>query len=124
MITLGPSWASSSRMTSTLAVWFFGVGSITRRCSSATPVPITMSSSVFPVDMERWAKNYKYLGTLDHWKVDKVFDTGPNAPETHSAEEARQSARERFDLDKVMQQVEDFYAGCRTPPICWINLAP
>jgi hypothetical protein len=39
--------------------------------------------------MVRWAENYKYLGTLDHWKVDKVFDTGPNAPKTHSTEEAR-----------------------------------
>ena len=39
--------------------------------------------------MELWAENYKYLGTLEHWKVDKIFDTGPNAPVTHSAEEAR-----------------------------------
>jgi len=41
------------------------------------------------VDMERWAHNYKYLGTIEHWKVEKLFDTGPNAPTTHSSEEAR-----------------------------------
>ncbi|MHC4170258.1 MAG: hypothetical protein ACYSWQ_25215, partial [Planctomycetota bacterium] len=41
------------------------------------------------MDMERWGENYKYLGTLEHWKVDKIFDTGANAPTTHSAEEAR-----------------------------------
>jgi len=41
------------------------------------------------IDMLRWAEDYKYLGTLDHWKVDTLFDAGPNAPVTHSAEEAR-----------------------------------
>ncbi len=39
--------------------------------------------------MERRADNYKYLGTIDHWKVDRTFDTGLNAPKTHSAEDAR-----------------------------------
>ena len=42
------------------------------------------------VDMERWAVNYKYMGNLDHWKVDTMFDTGANAPTTHSVKEARQ----------------------------------
>lgn len=41
------------------------------------------------VDMERWAENYRYLGDLEHWKVEKEFDVGDNAPTTHSTEEAR-----------------------------------
>jgi len=74
---------------------------IAMKCHTAYAAHGYMSGNVFDerpeltannyaaIDMERWAENYQYLGTLDHWKVDKVFDTGPNAPVTHSAEEAR-----------------------------------
>jgi pectate lyase len=51
--------------------------------------PELTANNYAAIDMELWAENYKYLGTLEHWKVDKVFDTGSNAPVTHSAEEAR-----------------------------------
>ena len=53
-ITLGPSNASSSRMTSTFCSWLRGVGSMIRKWSSAIPVPRMIWSSVEPVDMERW----------------------------------------------------------------------
>ncbi len=74
---------------------------IAMKCHTAYAAHGYMSGNIFDerpeltannyaaIDMERWADNYKYLGTLEHWKVDKVFDTGPNAPATHSTEEAR-----------------------------------
>ncbi|MHC4434208.1 MAG: pectinesterase family protein, partial [Planctomycetota bacterium] len=74
---------------------------IAMKCHTAYAAHGYMSGNVFDerpeltannyaaIDMELWAENYKYLGTLEHWKVDKIFDTGPNAPVTHSAEEAR-----------------------------------
>ena len=54
-ITLGPSKASSSRMTSTFWSWLRGVGSMIRKCSSEMPVPRMIWSRVGPVDIERWA---------------------------------------------------------------------
>ncbi len=74
---------------------------IAMKCHTAYAAHGYMSGNVFDerpeltannyaaIDMVRWAHSYKYLGTLEHWKVDKVFDTGPNAPVTHSAEQAR-----------------------------------
>jgi len=74
---------------------------IAMKCHTAYAAHGYMSGNIFDerpeltannyaaIDMKRWADNYKYLGTLEHWKVDKVFDTGPNAPVTHSTEEAR-----------------------------------
>ncbi|MHC4537940.1 MAG: pectate lyase family protein, partial [Planctomycetota bacterium] len=74
---------------------------IAMKCHTAYAAHGYMSGNVFDerpeltadnyaaIDMELWAKNYQYLGTLEHWKVDKVFETGSNAPVTHSAEEAR-----------------------------------
>ncbi|MCP4607409.1 MAG: pectate lyase [Planctomycetes bacterium] len=74
---------------------------IAMKCHTAYAAHGYMSGNVFDerpeftannyaaIDMELWAKNYQYLGTLEHWKVDKVFEIGSNAPVTHSAEEAR-----------------------------------
>jgi hypothetical protein len=39
-MTLGPSCANSSRITSTFAAWLRGVGSMIRKCSSEMPVPM------------------------------------------------------------------------------------
>jgi pectate lyase len=74
---------------------------IAMKCHAAYAAHGYMSGNVFDerpeltannyaaIDMVLWANNYKYLGTIDHWKVDKIFDTGLNAPVTHSAEKAR-----------------------------------
>jgi pectate lyase len=74
---------------------------IAMKCHTAYAAHGYMSGNVFDerpeltannydaVDMKRWAEKYRYLGSLEHWKVDEIFDTGSNAPTTHSAEEAR-----------------------------------
>jgi pectate lyase len=59
------------------------------------------------VDMIRWAQNYKYLGTLEHWKVDKIFDTGLNAPTTHSADEARHLVLARAGASLARDAVDE-----------------
>jgi pectate lyase len=91
---------------------------IAMKCHTAYAAHGYMSGNVFDerpeltannyaaIDMVRWAHNYKYLGTLDHWKVDKVFDTGPNAPTTHSAEEARRLVLARAGASLVRDAVD------------------
>ena len=32
--------------------------------------PELTANNYAAIDMELWAHNYKYLGTIDHWKVD------------------------------------------------------
>ncbi|MFP6643370.1 MAG: hypothetical protein VCF24_07405 [Candidatus Latescibacterota bacterium] len=41
------------------------------------------------INMDRWQRNYPYRGTLEEWTVAEAFDTGTDAPNTHSAEVAR-----------------------------------
>ena len=41
------------------------------------------------INMDRWQRNYPYRGTLEEWTVAEAFDTGTDAPTTHSAEVAR-----------------------------------
>jgi hypothetical protein len=59
------------------------------------------------IDMVRWAHNYKYLGTLEHRKVEREFDTGPNAPTTHSAEEARRPVLAHAGASLVRDSVDE-----------------
>ncbi len=51
--------------------------------------PELTANNYAAINMERWQENYPYRGTLDEWRTDRAFDTGDNAPTTHSAEEAR-----------------------------------
>ncbi len=69
--------------------------------------PELTANNYAAIDMERWAHNYKYLGTIDHWMVDTIFDTGANAPTTHSTEEARRLVLARAGASLVRDAVDE-----------------